>query len=166
MQHRHSAQDKDPSAIPHGTEYQHIWRDVRCACIALASHCHPQQPALPRPSKAPSHSQRNAPPTRTRCRSAVDLAHRDGTLKREVAANPSKYIHDVRREWGWGWGGWGGVGWGFGDPRGFGLLIRMRLCQPTPNQPTPVKPTPTIQPTNQPTNPPHHRTLIWCRCSR
>ena len=29
-------------------------------------------------------------------RSAVDLCHRDGTLKREVAANPSKYIHDVR----------------------------------------------------------------------
>jgi hypothetical protein len=29
-------------------------------------------------------------------RSAVDLCHRDGTLKREVALNPSKYIHDVR----------------------------------------------------------------------
>jgi hypothetical protein len=37
-------------------------------------------------------------------RSAVDLAHRDGTLKREVAANPSKYIHDVS-----GAGGVGGL---------------------------------------------------------
>jgi hypothetical protein len=27
-------------------------------------------------------------------RSAVDLCHRDGTLKREVAADPAKYIHD------------------------------------------------------------------------
>ncbi|GBF93676.1 hypothetical protein Rsub_06779 [Raphidocelis subcapitata] len=27
-------------------------------------------------------------------RYAVDLCHRDGSLKREVAANPSKYIHD------------------------------------------------------------------------
>lgn len=29
-------------------------------------------------------------------RAAVDLCHRDGSLKREVAASPSKYIHDVR----------------------------------------------------------------------
>jgi hypothetical protein len=28
-------------------------------------------------------------------RAAVDLCHRDGSLKRNVAANPSKYIHDV-----------------------------------------------------------------------
>jgi hypothetical protein len=28
-------------------------------------------------------------------RAAVDLCHRDGSLKRDVAANPSKYIHDV-----------------------------------------------------------------------
>lgn len=41
-------------------------------------------------------------------RSAVDLCHRDGTLKREVAANPSKYIHDVRA----GGGGGQGVVWG------------------------------------------------------
>eukprot|EP00775_Hariotina_reticulata_P000930 gene930-1256_t len=27
-------------------------------------------------------------------RAAVDLCHRDGSLKRDVAANPSKYIHD------------------------------------------------------------------------
>lgn len=47
--------DKDPSSVPHGRNYQLMWRDVR---------------------------------------SAVDLCHRDGTLKREVAANPSKYIHD------------------------------------------------------------------------
>jgi hypothetical protein len=30
-------------------------------------------------------------------RAAVDLCHRDGSLKRHVAANPSKYIHDVSR---------------------------------------------------------------------
>jgi len=36
------------------------------------------------------------------CRSAVDLCHRDGSLKREVAANPSRYIHEV--------GGWGVTG--------------------------------------------------------
>lgn len=29
-------------------------------------------------------------------RAAVDLCHRDGSLKRHVAANPAKYIHDVR----------------------------------------------------------------------
>jgi hypothetical protein len=28
-------------------------------------------------------------------RAAVDLCHRDGSLKRHVAANPAKYIHDV-----------------------------------------------------------------------
>jgi hypothetical protein len=28
-------------------------------------------------------------------RAAVDLCHRDGSLKRNVAADPSKYIHDV-----------------------------------------------------------------------
>ena len=29
-------------------------------------------------------------------RAAVDLCHRDGSLKREVAENPAKYIHEVR----------------------------------------------------------------------
>ena len=29
-------------------------------------------------------------------RAAVDLCHRDGSLKREVAENPGKYIHEVR----------------------------------------------------------------------
>ena len=29
----------------------------------------------------------------------MDLCHRDGSLKREVAANPSKYIHDVSWRW-------------------------------------------------------------------
>lgn len=28
-------------------------------------------------------------------RAAVDLCHRDGSLKREVAENPGKYIHEV-----------------------------------------------------------------------
>lgn len=28
-------------------------------------------------------------------RAAVDLCHRDGSLKREVAENPAKYIHEV-----------------------------------------------------------------------
>lgn len=26
----------------------------------------------------------------------MDLCHRDGSLKREVAENPAKYIHEVR----------------------------------------------------------------------
>ena len=30
-------------------------------------------------------------------RAAVDLCHRDGSLKREVAENPAKYIHEVRQ---------------------------------------------------------------------
>eukprot|EP00877_Chromochloris_zofingiensis_P002493 jgi/Chrzof1/12244/Cz06g26250.t1 len=30
-------------------------------------------------------------------RAAVDLCHRDGSLKREVAANPSKYIHEDKQ---------------------------------------------------------------------
>lgn len=30
-------------------------------------------------------------------RTAVDLCHRDGSLKREVAADPGKYIHEVRQ---------------------------------------------------------------------
>ena len=29
-------------------------------------------------------------------RAAVDLCHRDGSLKREVAENPAKYIHEVQ----------------------------------------------------------------------
>jgi hypothetical protein len=37
-------------------------------------------------------------------RAAVDLCHRDGSLKRNVAADPGKYIHDVseysRKSWG------------------------------------------------------------------
>ncbi len=28
-------------------------------------------------------------------RAAVDLCHRDGSLKRSVAENPAKYIHEV-----------------------------------------------------------------------
>ncbi len=43
-------------------------------------------------------------------RAAVDLCHRDGSIKREVAAHPSTYIHDVRGRWGgMGWRGVGGV---------------------------------------------------------
>jgi hypothetical protein len=32
-------------------------------------------------------------------RAAVDLCHRDGSLKRHVAADPGKYIHDVSLVW-------------------------------------------------------------------
>jgi hypothetical protein len=65
----------------------------------------PPKTLPPRPKRPPSH-----PPS-----------HRDGTLKREVAANPSKYIHDVG-----GWGGRGGVFWrrafGHGGALGGGSL--------------------------------------------
>lgn len=78
-----------------GTVSSHI-----SACTLTLSHCvntaHRQDA---NPQKLPKFSGYAA--MYRDVRAAVDLCHRDGSLKRHVAADPGKYIHDVSVD-GWG----------------------------------------------------------------
>lgn len=88
-------QDNHPERLPAGKSCADIYRysssgayHLPCSLITV-QHNHRLRGG---------HERRHVSLTHCRdVRAAVDLCHRDGSLKREVAENPAKYIHEVRR---------------------------------------------------------------------